>query len=96
MGMKKIIRDLEGYIDNKVDESYANGYSDGIMDSGTDYDTGFAEGVSAEKERVQLVLKTIADNDLKVGRGTKAKTYLDLAELLAFTYDPDGAVEEDF
>lgn len=96
MGMKKIIRDLEGYISNKTDEAYSNGYSDGIMDSRTDHDVGFYKGINAERERVQLVLKTIADNDLKVGKGTMAKTYLDLAELLAFTYDPDEVQEEDF
>ena len=96
MGMKKIKRLIQDELNGQYELGYSEGYSDG-RDYSDGSDDSFQQGVIAERERMQSVLKMMADNDLKLGRGTKAKMYLDLAEFLAFTYDPNDVVEdEDF
>lgn len=84
MGMKKIRR----LIGQEVSKAYEAGYSKAFEVS---YDAGFYEGVGAEKDRVQQLLKMLSENELQVGSGTKAKMYRDVAELLAFEYNEEEA-----
>jgi len=80
MGMKKIIRQIEDYVKDKIDESYAEGYSDGSNDSYNDHDSGFAEGVKAERNRVIGLFTMLSQQELLNGSGSKAKSYADAAE----------------
>lgn len=78
MGMKKIIRQLEDYIQDRVSDAYAEGYREGLEDS----DLGYASGIKAERERVIGMFKFLAQQELEAGSGNKAKTYHDMAELV--------------
>jgi hypothetical protein len=82
MGMKKIIKQIEEYIQDKVGEAYATGYSDGTNDAFVDCDLRFSEGVKAERDRVIGMFKFLAQQELESGSGNKAKMYHDVADLV--------------
>jgi flagellar biosynthesis/type III secretory pathway protein FliH len=73
----------KGY-DAGTEHSYSGGYND-----------GYEEGVEAERTRVQSVLKMQEDMAMDQGKGTEAVRYRQMAEFLAFIYDPEKA-EKDY
>lgn len=92
MGMKKIRR----LIGQEISKAYNNGWNKGWnvgWDTALENAEGklFEDGVRAEKDRVQQLLKMLSENELQVGSGTKAKMYRDVAELLAFEYNEEEA-----
>ena len=94
MGMKKIIKEIKRY----GDKAHSNGYDEGTFDRAEYYNEGYREGYNEgntdERERVQRVLNVMSEQEMLSGSGTKAKMYRDIAELLAFVYDPVKAREE--
>jgi hypothetical protein len=80
MGLKKIVRQLESYIEDKVDVAYLNGYESGSEDALVCHEVGFAEGVQAERDRVIGLFTMLAQQELLNGSGSKAKAYADAAE----------------
>jgi hypothetical protein len=73
--MKKIIKQIEEYVQDKIDEAYAEGYNDGNGDAFTDRDVGFYEGIANERERVISMFKMLSQQELVNGSAAKAKSY---------------------
>ena len=89
---KKLFKMIESLFEKEWDKGYDAGtehsYSDG-------YNDGYEEGVEAERTRVQSVLKMQEDMAMDQGKGTEAVRYRQIAEFLAFVYDPEKA-EKDY
>ena len=89
---KKLIKMIDALLEKQWDKGYDAGtehsYSDG-------YNDGYEEGVEAERTRVQAVLKTQEGIAMDLGKGAEAVRYRQMAELLAFIYDPEQA-EKDY
>jgi len=83
---------IEALLEKQWDKGYDAGtehsYSDG-------YNDGYEEGIEAERTRVQTVLKMQEDMAMDQGKGTDAVRYRQIAEFLAFIYDPEKA-EKDY
>ena len=89
---KKLLKMLKSVLDKQWSKGFDAGtehsYSDGYSD-------GFEEGIEAERTRVQTVLKMQEDMAMDQGKGTDAVRYRQIAEFLAFVYDPEKA-EKDY
>jgi len=89
---KKLLKMLDSLLAKQWDKGYDAGtehsYSDG-------YNDGYEEGVEAERTRVQTVLKMQEDMAMDQGKGNDAVRYRQIAEFLAFIYDPEKA-EKDY
>lgn len=89
---KKLFKMIEALLEKQWDKGYDAGtehsYSDGYSD-------GYEEGIEAERTRVQTVLKMQEDMAMDQGKGTDAVRYRQIAEFLAFIYDPEKA-EKDY
>ena len=89
---KKLFKMIEALLEKQWDKGYDAGtehsYSDG-------YNDGYEEGIEAERTRVQTVLKMQEDMAMDQGKGTDAVRYRQIAEFLAFIYDPEKA-EKDY
>lgn len=89
---KKLIKIL----DSLLEKNWNSGFDAGSGESYSEgYSEGFDEGVEAERTRVQAVLKTQEGIAMDLGKGAEAVRYRQMAELLAFIYDPEQA-EKDY
>lgn len=85
----KIFKKLEKKFDNALDVSFQSGYDDGFEDGFTDGKAeGFVEGMQAHKDYIQSRLKASEQLSLSVGKGAEAVRMREMAEFLAFEYDP--------
>lgn len=75
MGMKKIRKLIEQEVSKAYGEGYANAFEGG-------YDSGFYEGVGAERKRVIGLFKMLSDNELEHGSGNKAKFWKEAADIV--------------
>lgn len=82
--LKKIEKTADEYYDNGFDEGYRVGMEDGREE-------GFAEGVEAQKQAIQRRLKASEELALSAGRGAEAVRMREMAEFLAWEYDPEEA-----
>jgi flagellar biosynthesis/type III secretory pathway protein FliH len=83
-------------IDALLEKQWDKGYDAGTEHSYSDgYNDGYEEGVEAERTRVQSVLKMQEDMAMDQGKGAEAVRYHQMAEFLAFIYDPEKA-EKDY
>jgi flagellar biosynthesis/type III secretory pathway protein FliH len=93
---EKIFKKLEKKFDKALDVSFDAGWSDGY-DSGYSagvqegHKDGFDDGVAAHKAHVQSRLKASEELSLSVGKGAEAVRMREMAEFLAWEYDPEEA-----
>jgi flagellar biosynthesis/type III secretory pathway protein FliH len=93
---EKIFKKLEKKFDKALDKSFDVGWNEGY-DSGhkVGFDSGrtegFEEGVAAHKAHVQSRLKASEELSLSVGKGAEAVRMREMAEFLAWEYDPEEA-----
>lgn len=90
--MKKLFKKIEKHAEKQWQSGFEVGHNSGTIDG---YSEGFEEGVEAERTRVQSVLKMQEDMAMDQGKGTDAVRYRQIAEFLAFIYDPEKA-EKDY
>ena len=92
MDIDKLLKKVERSFDKATtvsfdvgyDEGYSAGYSDGK-------DEGFAEGIATQKEAIQRRLKASEELALSAGKGADAVRMREMAEFLAWEYDPEEA-----
>ena len=89
---KKLFKKIEKHAEKQWQSGFEVGHNSGTIDG---YSEGFEEGVEAERTRVQSVLKMQEDMAMDQGKGTDAVRYRQIAEFLAFIYDPEKA-EKDY
>ena len=89
---KKLFKMIESMLEKEWDKGFDAGSSDSYSEG---YSEGFDEGVEAERSRVQSVLKMQEDMAMDQGKGAEAVRYRQMAEFLAFIYDPEKA-EKDY
>lgn len=86
---EKLFKKLEKKFDKALDTSFESGYDEGFSDGFTDgRSEGFVEGMQAHKEYIQARLKASEQLSLSVGKGAEAVRMREMAEFLAFEYDP--------
>ena len=90
--LKKLFKKIEKHAEKQWQSGFEVGHNSGTIDG---YSEGFEEGVEAERTRVQSVLKMQEDMAMDQGKGTDAVRYRQIAEFLAFIYDPEKA-EKDY
>ena len=93
---EKIFKKLEKKFDKALDKSFDVGWSEGYdsgYSAGIDegHREGFDEGVAAHKAHVQSRLKASEELSLSVGKGAEAVRMREIAEFLAWEYDPEEA-----
>lgn len=84
----KLLKKFQKALDEAWDAGYENGYSDGKIDG---HSEGFVEGVQAHKDHIQARLKFSEELSLSAGKGAEAVRMREMAEFLAFEYDPEEA-----
>ena len=90
--LKKLFKKIEKHVEKEWQSGFEVGHNSGNIDG---YSEGFEEGVEAERTRVQAVLKTQEGIAMDLGKGAEAVRYRQMAELLAYIYDPEKA-EKDY
>lgn len=86
--LKKIEKSIDKATDTAFDSGYDEGYSLGYSEG---REEGFAEGVAAQKEAIQRRLKASEELALSAGKGAEAVRMREMAEFLAWEYDPEEA-----
>jgi flagellar biosynthesis/type III secretory pathway protein FliH len=89
--INKLLKKVERSFDEATDKAYDAGFEDGYNGA---YEEGFAEGVEAQKQAIQRRLKASEELALSAGRGAEAVRMREMAEFLAWEYDPEKAMEE--
>lgn len=83
--IKKLIKKIQKSIDKSWDDGYEAGEDVGYR---LGYSEGYEEGIAAHKEHVQNRLKASEELSLSVGKGAEAVRMREIAEFLAWEYDP--------
>ena len=85
----KLLKKFQKALNEAWEDGHSDGFSEGFSD-GYDkgYDSGYEDGVKAQKEHIQSRLKFSEELALSAGKGADAVRYRDMAEFLAFEYDP--------
>jgi flagellar biosynthesis/type III secretory pathway protein FliH len=86
--IKKLIKKIQKSIDKSWDDGYEAGEESGYS---LGYSEGYEEGIAAHKEYIQKRLKASEELSLSVGKGTEAVRMREMAEFLAWEYDPEEA-----
>lgn len=84
----KLLKKFQKALDEAWDAGYENGYSDGKIDGQSE---GYVEGVQAHKDHIQARLKFSEELSLSAGKGAEAVRMREMAEFLAWEYDPEEA-----
>ena len=89
---EKQLKQLKKSYEAEVTKAWKRGYDYGIeVGSEAGHAAGFDEGVAAHKAHVQSRLKASEELSLSVGKGTEAVRMREMAEFLAWEYDPEEA-----
>jgi hypothetical protein len=91
--MKKITKKLKKLIQEAYDLGWDEGWDSGY-NANDDSDESYDAGVEAAKENVQTRLKALEELYMQTGKGTKAVAVREIAEFLAFEYDPEKAMDD--
>lgn len=84
----KVVDKVEKAIDKSYDRGYADGHKEGLKEGKS---VGFDEGVEAQKAHIQSRLRFAEELAMSAGRGPEAIRMREVAEFLAFEYDPEAA-----
>ena len=93
MGLKKINKEMRKLLREAFDLGWDRGWDSAYEANDSDSESWEA-GVAAAKENVQTRLKALEELYMQTGKGTKAVAVREIAEFLAFEYDPEKAMEE--
>ena len=86
---KKIFKKLEKKFDKALDSSFQSGYNEGFGEGYINGEAeGYVKGMQAHKDYIQARLKASEELSLSVGKGAEAVRMREMAEFLAWEYDP--------
>jgi flagellar biosynthesis/type III secretory pathway protein FliH len=85
---EKLLKKFQKALDEAWNDGHDDGYREGYLEG---HDDGYAEGVQAQKEHIQSRLKFSEELSLSAGKGAEAVRMREMAEFLAFEYDPEEA-----
>lgn len=90
--LEKLIKKIRKAYAASWDEGYDAGYEVGFSDGSEDArESAFQEGIQAHKDHVQSRLKFSEELAMSAGKGAEAVRMREMAEFLAFEYDPEKA-----